>query len=409
MGGNKGGGILMPGSSETPSPAGNRIDLSKHRHFAKNRIVYGQEIHYNEYQPDGSYIGEDADAERSAIENVARPNSKNKLTKQTELRNKIIEDTQRRKAVILRAKEENKNGKDGANPDIETKPELKHVREEDSWYDTAKNVIKSPEALIGSGTYGVVKGVGKYLGKHLPGVGAAFSAADATHRFKQGDYGGAAISGLSGAASFVPVVGTAASMGLDAYNVERDQAIENPNSDLAQAVNDPEGLSFIGKSMYPNPAAPSNKPSSATLAGGPRDDRAPSAPSTSTPSAPVSDTTPNKFGDAFRAARKAHGGSGGTFEWNGKKYTTDLATDKRPAPAKPASGPISRGTDSAPRPAMYGAKPVQQEPLAAPAPQQSQGINSTNTPASPTMGSSWNNSYKNKYSMGPGPSQFPSK
>jgi hypothetical protein len=43
------------------------------------------------------------------------------------------------------------------------------------------------------------------------------------------------------------------------------------------------------------------------------------------------------------------------------------------------------------------------------APQPSPGINSTNTETPRSMGSSWNNSYKNKYSMGPGPSQFPTK
>ena len=33
------------------------------------------------------------------------------------------------------------------------------------------------------------------------------------------------------------------------------------------------------------------------------------------------------FKSAFAQARKKHGGDGGTFEWQGKKYTTDLAKD----------------------------------------------------------------------------------
>jgi len=33
------------------------------------------------------------------------------------------------------------------------------------------------------------------------------------------------------------------------------------------------------------------------------------------------------FKSAFAAARKKHGGDGGTFDWKGKKYTTDLAKD----------------------------------------------------------------------------------
>ena len=35
------------------------------------------------------------------------------------------------------------------------------------------------------------------------------------------------------------------------------------------------------------------------------------------------DKATTSFGDAFKAARKAHGGDGGIFEWRGKKYTTD--------------------------------------------------------------------------------------
>lgn len=33
----------------------------------------------------------------------------------------------------------------------------------------------------------------------------------------------------------------------------------------------------------------------------------------------------SEFSDAFVAARKKHGGDGGVFEFQGKKYTTDLA------------------------------------------------------------------------------------
>ena len=63
---------------------------------------------------------------------------------------------------------------------------------------------------------------GKLAGKAIPGVGLALGAADAFERWKQGDYKGAAISGASGLASLVPGVGTAASVGLDAYNAYRD-------------------------------------------------------------------------------------------------------------------------------------------------------------------------------------------
>ena len=53
---------------------------------------------------------------------------------------------------------------------------------------------------------------GKLLGKALPGVGLALAAQDAYSRQKAGDTTGAAIAGLTGAASNIPVVGTAASL-----------------------------------------------------------------------------------------------------------------------------------------------------------------------------------------------------
>jgi peptidoglycan hydrolase-like protein with peptidoglycan-binding domain len=69
---------------------------------------------------------------------------------------------------------------------------------------------------------GLLKGAGKIAGKLMPGVGLAFGAKDAYDRYKQGDYLGAGLSGLSGVASLVPGIGTAASIGLDAANLARD-------------------------------------------------------------------------------------------------------------------------------------------------------------------------------------------
>lgn len=42
------------------------------------------------------------------------------------------------------------------------------------------------------------------------------------------------------------------------------------------------------------------------------------------------------FGEAFAAARK---GGGKTFEWNGKKYTTEMAGEKKAAPAPAPAAP----------------------------------------------------------------------
>ena len=39
---------------------------------------------------------------------------------------------------------------------------------------------------------------------------------------------------------------------------------------------------------------------------------------------------PSNFGQAFAAARKAHGGGGGTFEYGGQQYTTNIAEEEDP-------------------------------------------------------------------------------
>lgn len=44
------------------------------------------------------------------------------------------------------------------------------------------------------------------------------------------------------------------------------------------------------------------------------------------------------FGEAFAAARKAHGGDGGTFTYKGKSYTTDLAKSAAKKGVEKAAG-----------------------------------------------------------------------
>jgi hypothetical protein len=51
----------------------------------------------------------------------------------------------------------------------------------------------------------------------------------------------------------------------------------------------------------------------------------PEGPAASMPKAPPQ---PASFKDAFRAARKAAGGAGGTFMWNGKPYQTNIKGEK---------------------------------------------------------------------------------
>lgn len=88
--------------------------------------------------------------------------------------------------------------------------------------------------------------LGKIAGKALPGAGLALGIADAYNRWKKGDVTGAAISGASGVASLMPGVGTAASLGLDAYNAMRDQpTAENAAPNTAQQPVDPAMAAFF--------------------------------------------------------------------------------------------------------------------------------------------------------------------
>lgn len=67
------------------------------------------------------------------------------------------------------------------------------------------------------------KVAGKGVGRFIPGVGAAIGAYDAYNRAKQGDWAGAGLSALGGAASLVPGVGTAASIGIAGAQALRDK------------------------------------------------------------------------------------------------------------------------------------------------------------------------------------------
>lgn len=88
----------------------------------------------------------------------------------------------------------------------------------------------------------VAKVLGKSVLKKIPIVGALFGGGFAIHRLLKGDVMGAAGELLSGLASTVPVLGTAASLAIDAglaaRDMARDQATEEPEdgSDLAGAV-----------------------------------------------------------------------------------------------------------------------------------------------------------------------------
>lgn len=71
---------------------------------------------------------------------------------------------------------------------------------------------------------------GKFAGRVLPGVATAVNAADTYNRFNQGDYTGAALSGLGTVASPFPVVGTAIGLGTAGINAYRDANKKRSNS-----------------------------------------------------------------------------------------------------------------------------------------------------------------------------------
>lgn len=62
------------------------------------------------------------------------------------------------------------------------------------------------------GAMGAAKIGSKLASKLVPGLGAVTGAASAANRYQQGDKTGAAIAGLTGAASTIPVVGTGAAL-----------------------------------------------------------------------------------------------------------------------------------------------------------------------------------------------------
>lgn len=65
---------------------------------------------------------------------------------------------------------------------------------------------------------------GKLLGRAAPGAGAVLGGMEAADRWKDGDYLGAGLAGLSGAFSLVPGIGWIPAVGLAAINMGRDAA-----------------------------------------------------------------------------------------------------------------------------------------------------------------------------------------
>jgi Putative peptidoglycan binding domain len=113
-------------------------------------------------------------------------------------------------------------------------------------YTTESEATLGQQAAVGAGTYAGVKGIGKALGKVIPGAGAAFGAADAYNRYKSGDYFGAGLAGLSGALSLVPGVGWIPALAIDAFNFGRDMT-GGPKASAQAAEKHPQPGGLIAK------------------------------------------------------------------------------------------------------------------------------------------------------------------
>jgi hypothetical protein len=94
---------------------------------------------------------------------------------------------------------------------------------------------------------------GKMASRLIPGVGAAVGAYDAYDRAKKGDYIGAGLSGLGAVTSFIPGIGTAATMGLAGAQLARDYKVKTGAFAPDEAEAGQAATPAAGKGTIPNP------------------------------------------------------------------------------------------------------------------------------------------------------------
>jgi len=94
---------------------------------------------------------------------------------------------------------------------------------------------------------------GKMASRLIPGVGAAVGAYDAYDRAKKGDYIGAGLSGLGAVTSFIPGIGTAATMGLAGAQLARDYKVKTGVFAPDEAEAGQAATPAAGKGTIPNP------------------------------------------------------------------------------------------------------------------------------------------------------------
>ena len=94
------------------------------------------------------------------------------------------------------------------------------------------------------------KGVTKAVGKKVPGFGWVAGSIFAIERLMKGDYEGAGLEMLSGIAGSIPTVGTAASLGIDAYIIQRDIEKEREREREGEREREIERDRYIERYIY---------------------------------------------------------------------------------------------------------------------------------------------------------------
>jgi hypothetical protein len=150
-------------------------------------------------------LGESTDADniRRSIENVARPTSKNKLTKLAEIKTKIIDENVRKANIVRKAIQDKK-----ANSHIDTKPKLKDLELDEKLLPRAATVGAAGAVGYGGALEGPRKTFDKYKTpeeqeKALKGQKDPFGVPNER-------YGGVDV--VTDVASMFPIVGTPAAL-----------------------------------------------------------------------------------------------------------------------------------------------------------------------------------------------------
>ena len=123
-------------------------------------------------------------------------------------------------------------------------------------YNNTKIVMGHPinEVAVAAPAAKVATSVGgKMASRLIPGVGAAVGAYDAYDRAKKGDYIGAGLSGLGAVTSFIPGIGTAATMGLAGAQLARDYKVKTGAFAPDEAEAGQAATPAAGKGTIPNP------------------------------------------------------------------------------------------------------------------------------------------------------------